>query len=702
MKRYFYRLKILHKLMISSFMFALPIFILLFYMVSGFNERIRSTRLEIWGCEVLKPLENLSEELYFHQFLTRIYLKGDKEVNDSILQTEKKIDETFSRLIKDIGKYEKALKIDEENLKKSALEQNYPPVLYNNWKTLVSTWKDKTVEVNDQEHSELIQSLQTLIRRIGDTSNVVLDTDLDTYYLIDASILKLSKSKQRIGEFVLFSEEIRNKKRLAPKDNAFILGFITRIEDDLEHIREGIVTSIKEDENYYGENPTLKTNVMPAFSQYQSTVNSLSFLLKMFIDDPSANISNDEIREKSRELALLASNLQNNSLTELQFMLKKRLDRYDTKRLIALSLSILSIIFAVIVVFLINIDITRPLEKVMNIAGDIASGNIQKAMEQIESIKNMDSPGEGEDKTVRDESVLLIRSIKTMASNIVSLLNQIGRSGRQVTDASNKIATSSENLESAVSEQASSINEVSATSREIKATSQEFAKTMGKVAEMASKAAELSKGSMRSLTNINDTMKDLYRHISESSEKMRIVDEKMEDVAQIIITITKIANQINLLSLNAAIEAEKAGEYGIGFSVVAREIRRLADQTALAAIDIETMINETQEAMKAGVNAVEAFTEQTKMSTEKIAEISVDLLAAIEHTQQLVPQFEVVNEGMQMQTESAAQISTAIEQVNETTRYTRELMIEFKKVTQQLNEAIKNLKNEVARFNIDT
>lgn len=702
MKRYFYRLKILHKLMISSFMFALPIFILLFYMVSGFNESIRFTRLEIWGCELFKPLEDISEELYLHQFLTRIYLKGDKGVNDSIIQTEKKIEESFSRLIRDAGKYEKALQIDEKSLKKNALEQNYPPMLYNAWKALTSKWKDRTVEVNDQEHSALIKSLQILIKRIGDTSNVVLDTDLDTSYLIDASIMKLSKSKQRIGEFVLFSEEIKGKKRLTPKDNTFILGFVTRLEDDLEHIRESIITSIREDENYYGENPTLKANVMPPFSQYQSAVNSLGFLLQMLVENPSANISNEEIREKGRELARLASTLQGASLIELQFMLKKRLERYETKRFIALSLSILSIIFAGLVVFLINIDITRPLEKVMNIAGDIASGNIKKAMEQIESIKDIDSIGKEEDKAVRDESVLLIRSIKTMASNIVSLLNQIGRSGRQVKDASDKIASSSENLESAVSEQASSINEVSATSKEIKATSQEFAKTMGRVAQMASKAAELSKGSMKSLTNINNTMKDLYGHISESSEKMRIVDEKMADVTQIIITITKIANQINLLSLNAAIEAEKAGEYGIGFSVVAREIRRLADQTALAAIDIETMINETQDAMKAGVKAVETFTEQTKIGTEKIAEISVDLLAAIEHTQELVPQFEVVNEGMQMQSESAVQISTAIEQVNETTRYTRELMVEFKKVTQQLNEAINNLKNEVIRFNIDT
>ncbi len=700
MKSFFYRLKILHKLIISSLIFALPIVILLFYMVSGFNSSINSTRLEIWGCELFKHIEILSEELYYHQFLSRHFLKGDPAVQNEIIQIEKKIDKTFGELIGNAKKYEKALMIDEENLKKNVMERIYPPLLYDNWKSLASSWQNKTMEINDQEHNDLIQSLQTIIKRIGDTSNIVLDTDLDTYYLIDAAILRLSKSKQRIGEFLLFSEEMAGKKKPTQKDNTYIIGFVTKLEDDLDHIREGIITSIREDENYYGENPNLKTNVMPAFSRYQAVVNSFSFLLQMLVNDPAAKISKEEIKKTGRELAKLASELQSVSLTELQAMLQKRLDRYKTKRLAALSLSIFSIIFAGLVVFLINIDITRPLERVMDIAGRIASGNIQEAMKQIDEIKDIDLSDNADNKSIRDESVLLMSSIKTMALNIVSLLNQIGRSGSQVTDASKQIASSADNIDAAISEQASSINEVSATSKEIKATSQEFAKTMSKVADMASRAAELSEGSMKSLSNINDTMKDLYVHISESSDKMKTVDEKMDNVAQIITTITKIANQINLLSLNAAIEAEKAGEYGIGFSVVAREIRRLADQTAIAAIDIETMIKETQDAMKAGVNAVEEFTEQTKMSTEKIAEISVDLLAAIEHTQQLVPQFEIVNEGMQMQSESAVQISTAIEQVNETTRYTRELMQEFKKVTRQLNEAVSNLKGEVARFSI--
>ena len=79
--------------------------------------------------------------------------------------------------------------------------------------------------------------------------------------------------------------------------------------------------------------------------------------------------------------------------------------------------------------------------------------------------------------------------------------------------------------------------------------------------------------------------------------KLAVLNEKAGNINQVVTTITKVADQTNLLSLNAAIEAEKAGEYGRGFAVVATEIRRLADQTAVATYDIEQMVKEIQSAV---------------------------------------------------------------------------------------------------------
>ena len=90
-------------------------------------------------------------------------------------------------------------------------------------------------------------------------------------------------------------------------------------------------------------------------------------------------------------------------------------------------------------------------------------------------------------------------------------------------------------------------------------------------------------------------------------------------------TIAKVADQTNLLSLNAAIEAEKAGEYGRGFSVVATEIRRLADQTAVATYDIEQMVREIQSAVAAGVMGMDKFSEEVRRGMSEVTQVGDQL-----------------------------------------------------------------------------
>ena len=98
--------------------------------------------------------------------------------------------------------------------------------------------------------------------------------------------------------------------------------------------------------------------------------------------------------------------------------------------------------------------------------------------------------------------------------------------------------------------------------------------------------------------------------------------KKASGINSVVTTITKVADQTNLLSINAAIEAEKAGEAGRGFLVVAREIRRLADQTAVATLDIEQMVRQMQAAVSAGVMEMDKFREDVRGGIMQTSEIS--------------------------------------------------------------------------------
>src|SRR5450631_1525310 len=155
-------------------------------------------------------------------------------------------------------------------------------------------------------------------------------------------------------------------------------------------------------------------------------------------------------------------------------------------------------------------------------------------------------------------------------------------------------------------------------------------------------------------------MKKTVQQIVEASasinDRLAVLSDKAGNIGTVVTTITKVADQTNLLSLNAAIEAEKAGEYGRGFAVVATEIRRLADQTAVATYDIEQMVKEIQSAVSAGVMGMDKFSEEVRRGMDDVRQVGMQLSQIIEQVQALVPRFEMANEGMQAQAIGAEQI----------------------------------------------
>jgi methyl-accepting chemotaxis protein WspA len=161
-----------------------------------------------------------------------------------------------------------------------------------------------------------------------------------------------------------------------------------------------------------------------------------------------------------------------------------------------------------------------------------------------------------------------------------------------------------------------------------------------------------------------------------------------------------VADQTNLLSINAAIEAEKAGEYGRGFLVVAREIRRLADQTAVATLDIENIVRLMQEAVTAGVMQMDKFAEEVRGGVARIGDVNGKTGQIIAEVQGLRARFQQVNEGMRNQSAGAAQINDAMAQIAGGTQQTQAALEEFRQATTNLREAVEGLNQEIAAFRV--
>ena len=194
------------------------------------------------------------------------------------------------------------------------------------------------------------------------------------------------------------------------------------------------------------------------------------------------------------------------------------------------------------------------------------------------------------------------------------------------------------------------------------------------------------------------------RHVMDAAgsinAKLSVLNEKAGHINQVVTTITKVADQTNLLSLNAAIEAEKAGEYGRGFAVVATEIRRLADQTAVATYDIEQMVKDIQSAVSAGVMGMDKFSEEVRRGMQEVQQVGGQLSEIIQQVQALAPRFEAVSEGMGAQATGAEQITQALAQLSEAAQQTVESLRHSGQTIDGLNQAASSMRSGVSRFKL--
>ena len=223
---------------------------------------------------------------------------------------------------------------------------------------------------------------------------------------------------------------------------------------------------------------------------------------------------------------------------------------------------------------------------------------------------------------------------------------------------------------------------------------------MSEVAHAASETARLAESGQMGIEAMEASMQSVLGGTNSISGKLSEIRENASRISTIVTTITKVADQTNLLSLNAAIEAEKAGEYGRGFSVVANEIRRLADQTSVAVLDIEEIVNKMDRSVTEGAQEMEIFTREVQSSVDKISRFGKQMEGIMSRVQTLRPGFEAVNAAMETQSENASQISETMEQLTITTHDTLESLREFNLATDYLKEAARGLQEEVSRFKV--
>ncbi len=287
----------------------------------------------------------------------------------------------------------------------------------------------------------------------------------------------------------------------------------------------------------------------------------------------------------------------------------------------------------------------------------------------------------------------VISRIHDLISHVRMSSVQLHATGTEIGAAASEQDTHAQNFSASAAEIASAVKEISATGQELQSTTNDLQ-------SRADQASNLADAGRSSLNNMQESMQRLADATISISTKLGVVREKASGINSVVTTITKVADQTNLLSINAAIEAEKAGEAGRGFLVVAREIRRLADQTAVATLDIEQMVRQMQAAVSSGVMEMDKFREDVRSGITQTSNISGQMTQILDQVHSLTQQFHGVREAVSQQSIGARQIDDAMTQLVGGVRHVAGAAKDFNQAAANLRESVGTLQAEVSQFKV--
>ena len=310
-----------------------------------------------------------------------------------------------------------------------------------------------------------------------------------------------------------------------------------------------------------------------------------------------------------------------------------------TVRMIIIALGLISVVISLFIALWIIRSITKPLNLAVETANKIANGDLTGEI----------------DISGGDETGQMLDAIRAMSENLKSVIVDVKNASASMASGSAELSSSSEAITSSMDDQYNRSAQIATSAEEMSQTVIDIAKNASEIAESSSQTAAIARQGAEVVNKSVIESKTIAETVNASSLVMKSLGEKSKQIGEIVSAINDIADQTNLLALNAAIEAARAGEQGRGFAVVADEVRRLAERTGKATSEIGQMIRAIQGEVDNAVGAMNHTAEKVTVGLQYSTEAGEQLAAIVQSVtslQNMVQQVASATEEMSTTSES--------------------------------------------------
>lgn len=331
------------------------------------------------------------------------------------------------------------------------------------------------------------------------------------------------------------------------------------------------------------------------------------------------------------------------------------------------SMAAIVLIVTALVALLLARKISKPIKELTKTAGLVANGDLTLAV----PVTSNDEIGELASDFNQMTSKLkdLISGINGLAQSVAASAQELNANADQSAQAADQVAASIVDVAHGAQQQMSAISHTSATAQEITASIQHVAGNAESVAAASAKTLQAAKDGGNQVETAVTQIARIEVIVTQSSAKVGRLGQRSDEIGRFVDTISSIAAQTNLLALNAAIEAARAGEAGRGFSVVAEEVRQLAEESQRAAKQISVLVGEIQAETKAAVEAMKEGAEQVAVGSTVVNRAGASFQSIVALIDKVTGQVHDISAEIQQIAYASKEIVTSVQAIDEISRH---------------------------------
>lgn len=574
----------------------IPMLVLSYNMVHSVSEEINTLEGKELGVKYLQAARLPMQQIQQHRGMTAAYLNGATQFKTRIMSKRQDVDKYLAQLQQaenELG--------DELQLKGTTVK------LVQQWKSIkANSMNQKTAEAI-KHHSKLVADILTLMVKAADNSGITLDPKLDSYYMGAALVSSLPNLMENMGKARAVGSGVAAKGQFNSTNFVTLSVLVNNIKTYAGQLKSGLAAAVN-------ANDVINRDLGQMINTNNQAVSEILHLLQKDLLQPEKiTVTGAKVYNTATHAINGSYKLFDALAPELIKIFDERIAEDIRKEIIQISIVVivLSIVFYMFVGL--YLSIMNNLSRVGTSTQKMANGDLNTRLTL----------------SGKDEMQKISVDFNHMAETFEALVQQITSATSQLAAASEEVSVISQESASNLNNQRSETEQVATAMNQMSATVQEVARNAGDAAGAATNADNEAKAGNSIVQQASRSIDELASEVESAASVIQQLAQDSDEIGSVLDVIKGIAEQTNLLALNAAIEAARAGEQGRGFAVVADEVRTLAGRTQESTQEIETMIDKLQTGAKNAVTAMESGSkkasigvDQTKQAGEALAAIT--------------------------------------------------------------------------------